>query len=313
MKAKGDDFFRSGDIRSALNAYSAAIDADDSFVSGYSNRAACYLKLNMNIECKLDCDKAIDLLNEELLVEQISIEAKTEGSEAEKAKLDKLYASLVKLLLRRGACECSTGSFTSALNDYTQARSKTLLMSGRKISTLAAGEFNFDSLDQDISRLKILTSAEALKLEGDVAVSEDSLDLAVNKYTEALKVLPLYVSCISNRSACKMSKGDLDGCIEDCTEALTLLEVDPNSQPNHLINSEEKHMLQNILPPKNSEKRKNWVIKTLTRRGVAHSQLNRLEEAIQDFQQAVGYDPKNEALVSDLNKLKTFRESKKKN
>jgi len=47
LKAKGDDFFRSGDCRSAVNAYSAAIDADEQMTACYSNRSACFLKLNM--------------------------------------------------------------------------------------------------------------------------------------------------------------------------------------------------------------------------------------------------------------------------
>ncbi len=47
LKAKGDDFFRAGDCRSALNAYSAALDADETMTACLSNRAACYLKLAM--------------------------------------------------------------------------------------------------------------------------------------------------------------------------------------------------------------------------------------------------------------------------
>ena len=42
---------RSGDIQSALNAYSAAIDADEKMLQCYSNRAACFLKLGMHSEC----------------------------------------------------------------------------------------------------------------------------------------------------------------------------------------------------------------------------------------------------------------------
>ena len=53
----GDDFYRGGDYRSALNVYSAAIDADDHMVACYANRSACYLKLDMLTECRLDCQE----------------------------------------------------------------------------------------------------------------------------------------------------------------------------------------------------------------------------------------------------------------
>jgi hypothetical protein len=33
LKAKGDDFFRAGDARSALSAYSAAIDVDEEYAA----------------------------------------------------------------------------------------------------------------------------------------------------------------------------------------------------------------------------------------------------------------------------------------
>ena len=45
LKGKGDDFFRSGDYRSAINAYSSAFEADKTMLSALSNRAACYLKI----------------------------------------------------------------------------------------------------------------------------------------------------------------------------------------------------------------------------------------------------------------------------
>ena len=65
LKGKGDDFFRAGDVRSAINAYSAAIDADEDLTSCYSNRAACYLKLGMFVECEVDCNTAVKQIKED--------------------------------------------------------------------------------------------------------------------------------------------------------------------------------------------------------------------------------------------------------
>ena len=59
MKAKGDDFFRGGDFRSAVNAYSEALEMDEHMIGCYANRAACYLKLKLPLDCQADCSMGI--------------------------------------------------------------------------------------------------------------------------------------------------------------------------------------------------------------------------------------------------------------
>ena len=59
LKAKGDDFFRGGDFRSAINAYSSAIEMDEHNIGCFANRAACYLKLDLLHDCKADCGSGI--------------------------------------------------------------------------------------------------------------------------------------------------------------------------------------------------------------------------------------------------------------
>ena len=56
-----------------------------------------------------------------------------------------------------------------------------------------------------------------------------------------------------------------------------------------------------------SEKRKSWTLKTLSRRAAAYLQLQDIDNAIKDFGSAVGIDPTNEALKSDLNKLNIMK------
>lgn len=88
-------------------------------------------------------------------------------------------------------------------------------------------------------------------------------------------------------------------------------------------------MLGTILPAVGSDKRREWTIKTLLRRGVAYTQLasqpnstttgggdlqsamSCLDAAVSDYAQASALDPANEALKTDLNKLKTHRESRR--
>ena len=59
LKGKGDDFFRNGDILSAINAYSSAYEASKTMLPALSNRAACYLKIGEPARCIADCDDAI--------------------------------------------------------------------------------------------------------------------------------------------------------------------------------------------------------------------------------------------------------------
>ena len=68
LKDKGDAFFRAGNYRSALEAYTAAVDAerdaprpDGTLVRLYANRAACYLK-GGDAHAAEDCTSALRLL-----------------------------------------------------------------------------------------------------------------------------------------------------------------------------------------------------------------------------------------------------------
>ncbi len=283
LKAKGDDFFRSGDVRSALNAYSSALDIDETMVSCYSNRSACYLKLNMFDECRLDCSDGIKHLT-------------TEQADSDKNML-------IKLLMRRGAAACQLGNFTDSLTDYQDALRHSQSNSGS--DAIAA------SLVEDIQRLELLVTADKLKKEADFAFSENKLTDAIDKYSDAIALIPVHVGCISNRATCKIALKDYQGCIDDCTVALDLLSSSDVSSSG-VVSTPSLNMLNSILPAKGSEKRKAWVLKTILRRGQAYLQVSRYDEAIRDYSTASGLDPTNESLKSDINKLVTAREVAKK-
>ena len=57
------------------------------------------------------------------------------------------------------------------------------------------------------------------------------------------------------------------------------------------------------MPPVGSGKRKQWVLKTLVRRGTAYSQVSNFKSAYEDFKDAAVLDPDNEALKEDLAQL----------
>ena len=353
LKAKGDDFLRAGDVRSALNAYSAALDADHTMTASLANRAVCYLKLGMFLECKADCSEAIKQISQEIVTTdniaksisqldsgtpEAAVGGNSDGaapnpsSAASSSFLNvsssaisgsgKLGAMFVKLLMRRGAACCKLGAFAEALSDYQQASVRFQQLSAMQLGGLSAVEVTLESLQGDIARLKLLCSADSLKKEGDSLIAEQQPAAAKAKYDAALALVPVHVACLSNRAACCMAQGDLAGCVADCSKALGLLrDTARNSSLSAgsassvaLAVAEQQQrqhssMLQTILPAPGSEKRKAWTIKTLLRRGVAYSQLGKLDQAVADYAAACALDPGNASLVSDLNKMRTLQQA----
>lgn len=325
LKAKGDDFFRAGDIKSALNAYSAALDIDEAYAACYSNRSACYLQSQLFDQCKLDCDIALQTYAEELQklstadakdgLEQLSLSSTAAGADDHERM--KMSATIVKLLVRRGGALCQLGRYTESLSDYRQALVKYQQLSMTALSSIPS--IAIASLEADIDRLKLLSQADSLKKEGDALFAEQKAEEAVSKYDLAVKILPVHVSALSNRSACKMVLGQVEGAVKDCELALSLLRFeDIQSQQqqqvislgkNNTDGSVLKSMMSAVLPPPGSDKRKQWLLRTLLRKAVALMQLQRLSEATVDYKEALRLDPENKQLQADVANLeKTIKE-----
>jgi dyslexia susceptibility 1 candidate gene 1 protein len=306
LKAKGDDFLRSGDLRSALNAYTAALEADPRMLPCLANRSVCHLRLSQAAECRADCTAALQL---------IAVAAGESGSpDASNGN----GAMAVKLLMRRGTAACQLGLFTEALTDYHQARVKYEQLPGSQLSSLAG--VSVQTLAADIVRLKLLSDAEVLKKEGDALMAERAPAAALVKYSAALDLVPVHVSCLSNRSACRLALQDVSGCVTDCSTAIALLTFDSGDASSTSLTlssglpggvlppDQARTMLANILPAAGSAKRTSWLVKTLVRRGVAHSQLGALDLAVEDYTRASALEPHNDALKADLKQLVEARD-----
>lgn len=286
LKAKGDDFYRGGDVRSAINAYSSAIEADEDMIACYSNRSACYLRLGMDQDCKEDCTVAMQKLE------------KQRGPDSELASAD--TAMMVKLLLRRGVAQCRLGQMVAALADYVASCAILVGHGGEQIQVAGV---SLDTVQDDIKRLKRIVAADEKKTEADLAFSNSDPSKAQALYSEAIEYLPEHVACLSNRSACKIALGDLTGCIEDCTKAIDLLQAGVQHSANEQLSDSMLSMLHAIIPPAGSEKRKQWLLKSLVRRGAIYAQLNDLVSAARDYSLAVSLDPENKDLQADLQNI----------
>lgn len=318
--------------RSAINAYSSALDLDDSLTICFANRSVCYLKLHFFGECRLDCTAGIKLLEEDAGSSDLSKIDPANTERVVSIAADKNM--MIKLLMRRGSASCQLGLFQESVDDYL--RCKDVLRSIKLLSCLlpkdAVGSSGSrvslvvtdDALDTDIANLLMLLQADGLKKEADSAFAEKNIEVAMSKYSEALALVPVHVGCLSNRAACKIALNDVEGCIADCTSALGLMTVDPtaissssssSSSSSNLVSLNSAggggmSMLLSIVPPAGSDKRKQWIIKTITRRGVARMQAKKYDEAVEDYATASALEPANEQLKSDLNKVRNMREGR---
>jgi tetratricopeptide (TPR) repeat protein len=301
LKAKGDDFFRGGDARSAVSAYSAAIDADASMTSCFSNRSACYLKLGQFADCRADCSSAIDQLDATASLQQKQHNSSQEAS---------ARAQLHKLLLRRAVSSCHLGDFAAAIADQSRVLAAVEALHSVGLDSGLGAATTPVTVMADLKMLRLLADADALKKQGDAVFAERRVDEAKGCYDQALSLVPLHVGCLSNRSACKLALGDVQGCVDDCSHALELLQLDPAASSSSSSSSTQGqglglglNMLAAVLPPAGSDKRLAWVTRTVARRVQALAQLNRLPEAAEDFRRAAALNPANEALKDDLVKI----------
>ncbi|KAJ8323797.1 hypothetical protein O5D80_007682 [Batrachochytrium dendrobatidis] len=119
LKDKGIEFFKQGNIESALNAFTAAIDLDPLSANLYANRAACFLHLSNATDCISDCTIALGLISKEedllkeQLVDPVAYDQET-GNQRRRLK--------VKLLVRRGTARSNlVGDIKRGLADYQDA------------------------------------------------------------------------------------------------------------------------------------------------------------------------------------------------
>ena len=323
LKSKGDEFYKGGDYLSSVSAYSAAVDLDNSIPALYSNRSACYMKLTMLSECRTDCTTGIKLIDDELAAmvrRQSSVSEKATIVQSESVSLKQM---LSKLLMRRGSANCQVGGFLEALSDFTRCYNLLFGYEGKGNSSSGTRdqnkcndvEFSLPgvtkvSLSIDLENVEKLLKAEALKKEGDALFAQGELLESHGKYTDALHLVPVHVGCLSNRSACSLTSKNIQSCIDDCSDALSILK-DNEASARYTCKGSQFDMLSSILPRVGSEKRTSWVVKTLLRRGAAQAQLNRLTEAIEDYSAASSLEPRNEVLKADLDKMIIYRDARR--
>lgn len=284
LKSKGDDFFRNNDWKSAISAYTSALDVDSNMISCYSNRSLCYLKMNLLEECKADCLLAcLKLTDSEQTITQ-----------------SLLY---VKFYLRQALVNCQLGDFKEAISNYQNLLTWLASNNANKDLKLPK-DVTEESIRRDYEQLQLVEQGDTLKKLGDKSLMENNIDAAEDNYSNALLILPFHVGCLSNRAACKIAKGDFNECIQDCSSALDILQLDVSVLSK---STSTDFIISSILPSAGSDKRKVWITRTLARRGMAYCRLNKFTEAIQDYEESLKIDPTNTSLLKDIEYLKSMQ------
>ena len=100
LKDKGVEFFKVGNYKAALNAFSEAIKLNPDLPQLFSNRAACYLAIGENERCINDCCRSLELFF---------------------PVVPSNYTSRTKVFVRRGTAYANVGMMDLAVQDYEAA------------------------------------------------------------------------------------------------------------------------------------------------------------------------------------------------
>lgn len=277
LKGKGDDFYRGGDFRGAINAYTAALEADPKVASCLSNRAACHLRLGQTSACVADCGAALEILQ----------------------ALPASGPSQARAFARRSLAYRELGHYRLSLEDCR-----------------AALAFNpgAAALEEEIARAEPLALCEASKKEAVARFALGDIASACELYTTALAAVPAFPSCLSNRAACHLALGRPQECVRDCTAVLEILAADPSRKLQDNGSTDSERQVQGLetplpkpppgsVPPAGSEKRQKWVLATMLRRGRANVELGHLQGALRDYKAAGSLVPGDKAVEADVREL----------
>jgi dyslexia susceptibility 1 candidate gene 1 protein len=94
-----------------------------------------------------------------------------------------------------------------------------------------------------------------------------------------------------NKIACLLSLEKFDRVVSECNDALRLIR-------NHRNRFEEKQT------PEEKKRLALMEVRVSVRRGNALAKLNRVSEAIQEYERALKLDPNNDAIKKDLEILR---------
>ena len=267
LQGKGEECLRNGDYASAVQAYTAALDIDNSLVSALISRSLCFFKLSDWERCISDTSRALNLHS-------------SRCDENQRAILHKW----------RGFSLCHSKKYEDALIDFES----TIGMIGTK-----------NELQLYIENIKKIIEANKLKSKADYLVTKSQYHKALDLYDRCTTLVPRFIDALANKSACYFGLNLYEDCICTCTTILDVLLCHKKVNYEKVIDCEDVFLA--LLPPLGSTERKLYCARQLSRRGVANIHLHRFDNAIQDLRKALTFLEKNSKewikLKMDIDKL----------
>lgn len=148
LKDKADHFFKRNDFTAAITAYTKAIKADKSFLAGYLNRAACWIKMRQFENAVNDCKDIEQLLD---------------GIKKEERESDEFYAKVeARMLVKKGAALSWISRFDEAIETFKKAATFKGIFS--------EAELNY--IECDSKKIEKRRDSQAKKSEGDKLFAE---------------------------------------------------------------------------------------------------------------------------------------------
>jgi stress-induced-phosphoprotein 1 len=254
FKGEGNNFFKNGSYKQAIEKYEEACKIDASVPAYFSNAAACWEKLGdyeHMAECGRNCIKAdrtfvkgyFRLATAQKNLNQLSECIKTLenglGVQASNADLKRMKKEITELQRGEIVSVHITKAEEQLQNGEIAAAMKTLELASR----LDAGNPDIDRMMKKVKpkfdvmeakRKSGLSNTEIHKERGDVAYKNANFEIALDHYAKCIDNLnkegkgesELALKAYSNRAACYKQISNFDGVISDCT---SVLEIDPEN------------------------------------------------------------------------------------
>lgn len=244
-KNEGNTFFKNKDYKNAIEKYTEAINIDNSDVTFFSNRSACFAALNRweeaaedGKQCTLVDKKFIkgyfraalgyqNLENYDLALDFIKRGLAIEPSNADLKKMNREIDDNIRMKKVESAIAAAKSQL--AANDIPGAH-RTVDMALRLDPTNKTLNAMMDDIRPKFEkheklRVSGMSKQEVLKEEGDKKFKNAEFESAIASYTKALDIISdksseLALKCYGNRAACYKQLSNFEATIADCTHVL---------------------------------------------------------------------------------------------